>query len=117
MHNKLAFGRFITLKRHNVGLSIREFSKLLSVSPSFVCGMESGKKPAPSVETQTKISKILALTETEQELLFDLAVKTKRDGTIPGDVCQYILSDNDVIIFLRKAKRLHAKGKDLLNLL
>lgn len=117
MRNKLSFGEFVMSKRQSLGLTIREFSKKLSVSAAFVCGMESGKKPAPSVETQMKIAKILELTETETELLVDLAVRTKREGTIPGDVCKYILMDSDVIVFLRKAKRLHAKGKDLLKLL
>lgn len=117
MLNKLSFGRFVTLKRQNLGLTIREFSKRLALSPAFVCSMESGKKPAPSVETQMKIAKILALTEAEEELFFDLAVKTKREGTIPGDVWQYILMDNDIVIFLRKSKRRHVKGKDLLKLM
>lgn len=117
MLNKVSFGEFVMSKRQSLGLTIREFSKKLSLSSAFVCGMEGGKKSAPSVETQMKIAKVLELTEAETEFLFDLAVRTKREGTIPGDVCQYILTDSDVIIFLRKAKRLHAKGKDLLKLL
>ena len=117
MLNTLTFGKFLTLKRQELGYTIREFSKMLALSPAYVCGMEKGKKPAPSPETQMKIAQALSLTESEEELLFDLAVMTKREGTIPGDVWQYILMDGDILMFLRDSKRKRVKGEDLLKLI
>lgn len=111
------FGRFITAKRQQADLSMRRLCKLTSISPSFFSKMESGKRPAPSGETQMVIIKALNMTEEESILLFDLAAETKRDGTLPYDISQYINNDEDVKLFLRKAIKTKIKGSDLLKLL
>lgn len=111
------FGKFITDKRQQANLSMRMLCKLTSISPSFFSKMESGKRPAPSGETQMALTQALNMTEDESVLLFDLAAETKRDGTLPYDISLYINNDEDVKLFLRKAIKTKTKGSDLLKLI
>lgn len=114
MLDDMKFGEFITVKRQEANLSMRELCRITSLSPSFFCKMESGKRPAPSGETQIKIALALNMTEEECIRLFDLAAETKRDGTIPYDISNYINNDNDIKAFLRKANKCGLNGADLL---
>ena len=90
MLDEMKFGEFITVKRQQANLSMRELCRMTSLSPSFFCKMESGKRPAPSGETQLIIARALNMTEAECIMLFDLAAETKRDGTLPYDISHYI---------------------------
>ncbi len=111
------FGKFITAKRMQANLSMRKLCKITSISPSFFSKMESGKRPAPSGETQMVIARALNMTEEDCIMLLDLAAETKRDGTLPYDISHYINNDDDVKLFLRKAIKCNAKGADLLKLI
>ena len=117
MLDEMKFGEFITVKRLQANLSMRELCRMTSLSPSFFSKMESGKRPAPSGETQLIIARALNMTEAECIKLFDLAVETKRDGTLPYDISHYINNDNDIKLFLRKAIKCGVKGADLLKLI
>lgn len=116
MLDEMKFGQFITVKRQEAELSMRELCRRTKLSPSFFCKMENGKSPAPSGETQLIIAQALNMTELETIKLFDLAAETKRDGTLPYDISNYINNDNDIKLFLRKAIKCGAKGADLLKL-
>ena len=117
MLDEMKFGEFIAVKRQQANLSMRELCQMTSLSPSFFCKMESGKRPAPSGETQLIIARALNMTEAECIKLFDLAAETKRDGTLPYDISNYINSDDDIKLFLRKAIKCGIKGADLLKLI
>ena len=42
---------------------------------------------------------------------------TKKKKNIPLDICEYIERDENVKLFLRKARKLGASGNDLLKLI
>lgn len=117
MPDEMKFGEYITAKRLEANLSMRQLCKMTSLSPSFFCKMESGKRPAPSGETQLVIARALNMTEAECIKLLDLAAETKRDGTLPYDISNYINNDDNIIPFLRKAIKRGVKGTDLLKLI
>lgn len=116
MLDELTFGEFITVKRKQIGLSLRDFSRITSLSPSYCSHMEHGKRPAPSGEMQRIIAATLELTEIEQEQMYDLAAKTKKEGTLPFDITEYLCDDVDMYVFLRLLKKAKLKGKNLLEL-
>lgn len=117
MLDEMNFGKFIAVKRQQAGFSMRTLCKMTKLSPSYFCNMESGKRPAPSGETQITIAQALNLTEKERDLLFDLAAETKRDGTLPYDVSKYINDDDNVKLFLRQALKCGICGQELLKLI
>lgn len=117
MPDEMKFGEFIAVKRQQANLSMRELCRRTALSPSFFCKMESGKRPAPSGETQLIIARALNMDEEECIRLLDLAAETKRDGTLPYDISNYINGDDNIKLFLRKAIKCEAKGTDLLKLI
>lgn len=117
MADENKFGTFIATKRRQENVSMRTLSRKISVSPSFFSKMESGKRPAPSGKTQETIARALNLTEEECIQFFDLAAETKRDGTLPHDISDYINNDKDMIVFLREVIRYRIKGADLMKLI
>lgn len=117
MLDELRFGEFITVMRKREKIKLRAFSQMLSLSPAYISTMENGKRPAPSLETQQKIAKLLNLNEAECAVMYDLAAKTKRRCTLPADIVMYIEEDHILLSFLRKAKCLGYTGADLLKLI
>lgn len=114
MLDGLTFGEFITAKRKQANMSLRQFSASVSLSPTFVSHMERGMRAAPSQEIQIKMAQILNLNEKDLAEMFDLAAQTKRNGFLPADIAEYIENDRELRAFLRKASRLGYTGKDLL---
>lgn len=117
MLDELKFGEFITVMRKREKIKLRSFSQMLSLSPAYVSTMENGKRPAPSLEIQQKIAKLLNLSAEESAIMYDLAAKTKRRSTLPADIIMYIEEDHTLLSFLRKAKSLGYTGADLLKLI
>ena len=117
MSRTMTFGRFLKEKRKKAGLSLRDMGNALCLSSAYICDIENGKRASPSAELQTKMVQVLGLAKEDEERLYDLAALSKREETIPIDVCNYITSDKDILIFLRKAKSLNTKGEDLLKML
>lgn len=117
MLDEMKFGKFITVKRKQAKLTMRDLCQMTSLSPSFFCKMERGQCPAPSGETQIIIAQALNMTDDELVIMFDLAAKTKRDGTLPYDISTFINSDDNIKLFLRKAIKCGANGEDLLKLI
>lgn len=117
MLDRITFGEFVTVKRKQEGFSLRDFAKAIMISPSYLANIESGARPAPSLPVLNNISYALGLNYEERVCLYDLAAATKKDGTVPADIAEYIYSDKDVKVFLRKSMKLGFIGSDLLELI
>lgn len=117
MENRILFGEFIALNRHKVGLSLRDFSKSISLSSAYISNMERGKRAAPCKDVLIKMARVLSLTDEEAEHFYDLAAKTRPSIPVPADLMDYINDDDKLKVFLRKAKSLGKTGDDLLKLL
>ena len=116
MDEYISFGEFIAIKRKRAKYTARALAEALSLSPTYICNIEVGKRSAPSYKIQVKIAKALELNDEETAQLFDLAAKTKQRNPVPQDIAEY-LRDDKVRKFLRKAMNSGYKGKDLIRLL
>lgn len=117
MLEELTFGEYVFVKRRRLGLSKKEMAAKLSLSATYYSNIENGVRPAPARVVQKNIATVLGLSAQEKEHLFDLAVMTKKKKNIPLDICEYIERDENVKLFLRKARKLGASGNDLLKLI
>jgi len=58
------FGKYIKSKRINFGIGLRQFAKMLDVSPAFITCIEQGSAK-PSEQNIIKIAKIFNVDEDE----------------------------------------------------
>ena len=110
MNNK--FGIYITEKRIEKEIGLREMADLLDISPSYFSDIEKGRRNPPNLSKIQEITQILKLSVQETDYLIDIASETR--GEIPMDLNDYIKENNIVKIALRKARKIEEKGeKDL----
>ncbi len=114
---ELTFGEFITVKRKQANIQLRDFAAMLSLSAGYLSQIERGTRPAPTYENQLKLAQALGLTGEERDLFFDLAAKTRLRSVIPLDIAEYIVQDPEVQSFLRQAIRRGYSGEDLQKLI
>ncbi|WP_317854477.1 helix-turn-helix domain-containing protein [Chakrabartyella piscis] len=104
------FGVYLREKRIERNLTLRKFATLIDKTPSTISGIENGDKTAPSDEVLKSICTVLQLNSEEGKLLYDLALETKTNNTIPADIT--INKSNTVRIALRVAKNLDATDEE-----
>ncbi len=102
---EITFGAFINQKRSGKGLTLREFSKLIEISPEYLSKIENGLRSAPQNNILEKMADKLYLNVEERELLFDLAAKSKPYLSLASDLVEYINENEIVHKTLRLAKR------------
>lgn len=110
MNDNVAFGQFLRLKRTHNNYSLRQFAELLEISPVYLCDIEKGRKPAPKKEILYDIINRLNLTEEELYYILDLAAVSKK--RVPYDLQDYIMNDENIRIFLRKAQEVGCSSKE-----
>ena len=110
MGEELAFGSFIRKKRleSDPYISLRELARRLELSPIYMSDIETSREFAPKREVLIRIAEILRLNKQEQELMYDLAAKTKRHNAVPADLPDYITSHEMAKIALRVARDVDA---------
>lgn len=109
---KNTFGAFISLKRLEKSISLRSFADAVGISPVYASHIERNMRSAPSVPILKRISNILVLNSDEEELMFDLAAKSKSQPTIAADLIEYINAYPTVTKVLRFAKRNNVDEKE-----
>ena len=112
MSKKETFGLFIKERRLLRQISLRKFAEQLDISPVYLCNMEKNRNPAPNDDILTRMAGLLLLTETETELLYDLAAKSKSTPTVSKDLPEYIRDRDIVRIALRTAKDVDATDEE-----
>ena len=115
--DEITFGEFITVKRKQLDISLRQLAQMLSLSATYLSHIERGIRPAPTYAYQVKLSEVLNLSNAERDIFFELAAKTMTRNNIPLDIAEYILQDQSVREFLRIAIKLKYSGEDLLKLI
>jgi transcriptional regulator with XRE-family HTH domain len=79
--DKLAFGKFLKNKRESRKLGMREMSRAINISPSYLSDLEHGRTN-PSLETLRIIADFLKLTEGEKAaILSDINVNPTPPST------------------------------------
>ena len=106
MESNLTFGKFITLKRKDINVSLRSLAFGIDLSPVYICDIEKDRRPAPAQHILDKMAALLHLDESDKLIMYDLAGKSK--NAIPVDLPKYIMEKDIVKTALRKAKEVDA---------
>lgn len=110
MDDEMTFGAFIRKKRLELDpyISLRKMAEILDIAPSYMSTMETGYDSAPKDDILANIAEVLKLDKQEWELMYELAAKSKTYTAIPGDLPEYISSNEYARIALRMAKDVDA---------
>lgn len=101
------FTEFLMDKRLEKQISLRGLAKQLGItSATYVSDVEKGRRKPFEIAKLQMLKEILELTDTEYNLMLDLAGKA-RDGIAP-DLPEYIKNTEYVSAALRTAKDLEA---------
>lgn len=106
------FGAFISNKRKEKKISLRDFSRMIGISPVYLSCIERGERAAPTYNILEKIAQVFMLNEEERELMYDLAAKSKKSVSLAFDLLIYINENKTVHKALRLAKKCEADEKD-----
>lgn len=96
------FGDFLIDKRLERGISARQLAKDLGISAVYICDFEKNRRPVTD-EILKKLVSALALSVHEQEVMYDLAAKSR--NTVSADLPEYIMEKDIVRTALRVAKK------------
>ena len=109
----MMFGEYIHQKRIGKDISLREFARRIGVSAEYICNIEKGRKAAPSSDVLEKIIVILALSNQEIELVYDLAASSKAaENAIPEDLALFLNDNKYVIKALRIVRELNVTQEE-----
>ena len=102
------FGVFLIQKRMEHELSARQLANALDISAVYMCDIEKDRRPAPA-DMLKKIPQLLNLSETEINLMHDLAAKSR--NSVSADLPDYIMEKDIVRAALRTAKKHNVTDK------
>lgn len=108
MDSKMTFGSFLIKKRMEQELSARQIANALGISAVYVCDIEKDRRPAPG-DMLKNLPRILQLSETETNLMHDLAAKSR--NSVSADLPEYIMEKDIVRAALRTAKKHNVTDK------
>jgi len=106
----ITFGEFLSQKRDEKDITLREMARKLGVSAPFLSDVEKNRRAPLTAERLEQVTAILALTEQEKAQMYDLAGKQR--GSVPPDLPEYILDHDYVSAALRTARDLDAGEKE-----
>ena len=109
MDSKMTFGSFLIKKRMEQELSARQIANALGISAVYVCDIEKDRRPAPA-DMLKNLPRILQLSETETNLMHDLAAKSR--NSVSADLPEYIMEKDIVRAALRTAKKHNVTDKE-----
>ena len=110
---ELTFGSFLTQKRKDRGITLREFARRVGISAEYVCNVEKCRKPAPSAEILEKIAQVLNFSKDEREQMYDLAASSRNtENVLPEDLTGFLNDNRIVLTALRIAKDVDATDEE-----
>ena len=98
----MTFGAFISTRRKEAKLNLRDTAKHLGISNGYLCDIEQGRRPAPE--------EAFVEDKQENEILLDLAADSRK--TVPADLPDYIRQHDIVRAALRVAKEVDATDEE-----
>ena len=116
MSEDMTFGAFIRKKRIDLDpyISLRKLAELLKLSPVHMSNIETGREAAPKDDVLSNIVRILKLDKQETAHMYDLAAASKPYVAVPGDLPEYITTNEYAKIALRLAKDVDATDTEWL---
>ncbi len=100
------FGEFISTKRIEKKITLREMADRLGISAPFLTDVEKDRRNPFDMEKLTQLADILQLSKEENDQMLNLAGK-KRNAVAP-DLPGYIMNRDYVSAALRAARDLDA---------
>lgn len=111
--NKRRFGEKLRKYREEKKLSLRGLARAGGISAVFLMDIERGKLGAPKKGTLDKLVNALELTESERSEFYDLAAKTKREDTIPGDVKEVYMNTPKAGLLMRAIGKMKLNNEEM----
>lgn len=108
----LNFGDFITQKREEKKITLREMAKKLDITPPYLSDVEKDRRNPFDLEKLGLLSNILLLSDEEKTIMLDLA--GKRRNAVAPDLPEYIMERDYVSAALRTARDLDAGEEEWL---
>ena len=106
----MTFGAFISARRKERRMNLREAAKYLEIAYGYLSDIEQGRRPAPEGTFVERVARFLDLDKQEHELLLDLAAKSRK--TVSADLPEYIMEHDVVRAALRVAKEVDATDEE-----
>lgn len=109
--NKSLFGIYLTQKRQEKGLTLRELASMVNISHTYLYNIENGFKAPPNDKLLLELADALELSESAKRIWFDISAKTKQiiDNSnyhIPTDIRMYLSDCEKACEAIKKAKYL-----------
>jgi len=104
--NYANFGAFLTAKREERDLTLREMARQIGVSAPFLSDVEKGRTAPLTKDRLDKVAEILHLDVDERTAMFDLVGRQR--NTVAPDLPEYIMGRDYVAAALRTARDLNA---------
>ena len=106
------FGEFLTAKRVERDLTLREMARKLEISAAFLSDVEKNRTAPLTKDRLDAVAEILHFTADEKTTMFDLAGKQR--NTVAPDLPEYIMGRSYVAAALRTARDLNASEAEWL---
>ncbi len=103
------FGQFVEQRRLELGITLREFAEMSTISTTYLFDIEKGQRYAP-LNYLDVYSEILKINKEDNDLFLDLAYSTRKNHP---DINEYICQTPKAREFLRLAKRLNLSDEEL----
>ena len=104
------FGAFLSDKREERDISLREMARQLGISAPFLSDVEKNRSAPLTAERLEKAAEILHLSGEEKCEMYDIVGK-QRDSVAP-DLPEYIKGRDYVSVALRTARDMNAGEKE-----
>ncbi len=110
--NYAYFGQYLTVKREEREITLREMARKLGVSAPFLSDVEKNRTAPLTKDRLKKVSEVLCLTTEEKNTMYDLAGRQR--NTVAPDLPGYIMERDYVAVALRTARDLNASEEEWL---
>lgn len=100
------FGDFLTQKREEKDVTLREMARLIGISAPFLSDVEKNRRAPLTTERLEKVADVLKLSDFDKVMMYNLAGKQRNQ--IAPDLPEYIMERDYVSAALRTARDLDA---------
>lgn len=102
----IKFGQYLKMLREARDVTLRELARQTSLSAPYLSDVENDRSQPLTKERMEKVISVLQLSDEEQNQLFDLAGRQRKE--VAADLPEYIMENDYVTAALRTARDLKA---------
>ena len=102
----ITFGEYLTAKREEKDITLRELARKLEVSAPFLSDVEKNRRAPLTQERLEKLAEVLSLSVEEKAEMYDIVGRQK--GSVAPDLPEDIMERDYVSAALRTARDLDA---------